>query len=141
MNPNSCILIPLNTPEALKCLNTLGCSRIYAIPRSGSFSLYVPSCELTALCWDALEIKARDEQHLCAADLCIPPLLSGEDQLHWCGDGPCLFKGMFVLLCITADQVLCGALQSELNSSPPLLPGWQGQVGRAELSQGVPSCG
>lgn len=59
---------------------------------------------------------------------------------HTGGDGPRLFKGMFVLLCITADQVLHGAAQSELNL-PPLLPGWQGQVGRAELSQGVPFCG
>lgn len=72
---------------------------------------------------------------------CASLLLPGEGQLHWHGDGPCLFKGMFVLLCITVDQVLRGALQSELNSSPPLLPGWQGQVGRAELSEGVSSCG
>ena len=69
-----------------------------------------------------------------------PPRLPEEGWPHWCSDGPCLFKGMFVLLCITAYQVLHGALQSELNS-PPLLPGLPGQVGRAELRQGVPFCG
>jgi len=43
------------------------------------------------------------------------------------------------LFCCAA-QVLHGALQSEVNSSPPLLLGSQGRVGRAEPSQGVPSC-
>lgn len=61
-------------------------------------------------------------------------LLPGDGWPHQNGDGSCLSKGTFVLLCLIADQVLHGALQSELNSPPPLLPGWQSHGG-AELSQ------
>lgn len=42
---------------------------------------------------------------------------------------------MFVLLYVTADQVLPGALQSKLNLLP-FLPAWQDQVGSTDLSQG-----
>lgn len=87
------------------------------------------------------ELSSTRVLQVCTSLHQSPPLLPGEGWPHWRRDGPYLFKGMFVLLCKTADLVLCGALRSELNSLPPLLPGWQGQVGRSELSQGVPSCG